>query len=224
MPRSAVTSTLLCSYLVATTALEVTTATTSPPYGAESPQAVVATLERANATGDVPGAIAVISPGSRRELAQDLVSGVLMILRFANPDDRPPGTPPLPADELEKKRTAYGEGVTLARLALASDGLDELIGRAPLSDDVARRIDRALESVDTVRLVSETLAVLEQLGRVLGLEDRASPAFAIDLGPVSDYEIAGDRATARAAGEMLVFERVDGRWYLAPPATPAERR
>lgn len=221
MPRTAVTPTLLCPCLVAAAALAVTTATTPLPYGAESPQAVVATLDRARTTGDVSDAIAVISPGGRRELAQQLGSGVLMILRFANPDDRPPGTSPLSADEIERKRTAFKEGVELARRALAPDGLDELIGRAPLTNDVARRIDRALDRGDTVRLVSETLAVLEQLGRTLGLaRHRRLPSTSVRSATTRSLAIA----PPRAAGEMLVFERIDGRWYLAPPATPAEQR
>ena len=45
------------------------------------------------------------------------------------------------------------------------------------------------------------------------------------LGEVTDYEIQGDRATAKAGDETVEFVKVDGRWYFAPsknkaPASP----
>lgn len=198
---------------------------TAPPYGARSPQAVVAALESAKANGDPASAIAVISPRGRHELARESVIGVLMVLRFSDPDDQPPGSPPLPAAERDVKRRQYQEAVDLARQALGPHGLGGLIGRPPLSDDVAKAVEGALEGADTVVLLASVLKVLEQLGTVLGLEESAPGPFEIDLGPVGGYEITGDRATAKAASEMLEFERIDGRWYLAPPtAAPGQGR
>jgi hypothetical protein len=40
---------------------------------------------------------------------------------------------------------------------------------------------------------------------------------------VTDYEIDGDRATAKAGEETVRFVKVDGRWYVEPEAKkPAE--
>jgi hypothetical protein len=198
----------------------------APPYGAESPQAVVAALERAKADGDPAATVAVISPRGRRELARESVTGVLMVLRFSDPDDQPPGSPPLAAAERDVKRRQYQETVDLARQALDPHGLGELIGRAPLSDEVAKALGSRLDRADTVSLLAGVLPLLGQLGNVLDLDDGdASPPFTIDLGPVSGYQVEGDRATAKAASETVEFERIDGRWYLAPPAAaPPGRR
>lgn len=191
---------------------------TVPRYGAESPQAVVAALERASTSHDLGEMFGLISPSGRRQLAQEMVTDVLIVLRMANPDSLPPGTPLRPAAELEVERTTYGKAVDLARQALAPYGLDELIGRPPLADDVVTAMGTALDRTDTVRLLAAVIPLLGRLGSVLGFEDDAPPPFVMDLGPVTDYEVAGDRATAKAASETLEFERIDGRWYVAPPA------
>lgn len=198
---------------------------TAPPYGAESPQAVVAALERATASHDPGAMVALISPSGRRQLAQELVTDVLIVLRMTNPDGLPQGIPPRPATELEVERTTHGRAVDLARQTLAPHGLDEFIGSPPLADDVVTAMGAALDRTDTVRLLAAVIPLLGQLGGVLGFEDAAPPPFVMDLGPVTDYEIASDRATAKAASETLEFERIDGRWYLAPPAgAPPGRR
>lgn len=37
---------------------------------------------------------------------------------------------------------------------------------------------------------------------------------------VTDYRIAGDRATAKSGDYVLDCVRIDGRWYSVPPPIP----
>jgi len=192
----------------------------TPPHGAESPQAVVAALERARTSGDDLGTFAVVSPRFRRELASELVTSVLMTLNLSNPDDWPVTLAP---QELELRQRSYREALALVRQALEPHGLGDLIGKPPLSDDVAKALADRLDGTDTFSLLTTVFPLLDRVGRVLGIEEDGPPPM-LDIGPVSDYLVKGDRATAKAASEMLEFERIDGRWYLAPPATGSPDR
>ena len=48
------------------------------------------------------------------------------------------------------------------------------------------------------------------------LKKNAIPALPM-MGSVSDYKISGDKATAKEGTGTIDFERINGRWYLAPP-------
>ena len=188
------------------------------PPGGDTPQAVVAAIEQATAKNDFGMAIAYIAPPARRQLASEGVSGMLMALAFSDPDDAMPGSKPLPKAELEKKRKDYKAAVALATKTLTAHGITGVIGKPVLADATQKTINAALDKADTVALVRDMLAALDTMGPLLGMTKSDKPRVPFTLGKVSGYKVSGDTATAKAEKEVLDFVKIDGRWYLTPPA------
>lgn len=189
----------------------------TPIYGAESPQAVMAAMEAAIAADDFAAVLPLISPQGREELANDAITALVLALNFLNPDDPVPGTTPVPPDEIDGKRKSYRAAVEIARAALTPYGLDTLIGQPPLSPRTKDALDAALPQADTVVLMRSLYTALEQIGAALGMEKTNDKKVPWTFGKVTDYQIAGDTATARSERDTIEFERVQGRWYLKPP-------
>jgi hypothetical protein len=51
----------------------------------------------------------------------------------------------------------------------------------------------------------------------LALNGPTRKKLQMTFGKVTDFVINGDSATAKADGDPIEFERLDGRWYLKPP-------
>jgi hypothetical protein len=190
----------------------------SATYGAETPQAVVAGLQRAMKADNFIGAMPFISPAGRRELASEGISGLLLFFAFSDPDDQMPGSKPLPKAELAAKRKSYKTAVDTAKRTLKPHGLDKVIGKPPMAPETQQTIETALARVDTVALMTSLISMMDNLGPMLGMKKGDKPRVPFTLGNVTNYKIDGDSATARAAKETLEFERVDTRWYIKPPA------
>jgi hypothetical protein len=188
------------------------------PAGAESPQAVVAAVQKATTADDFGMVVAYIAPQARRELASDGLTGLLMALAFSDPDDAMPGSTPLPKAELEKKRKDYKAAVALATRTLSTHGITGVIGKPVMAEATRASINAALDTADTVAFMRDMVATLDAIGPMLGMTKSDKPRVPFALGKVSDYKIVGDTATARADTEVLDFVRIDGRWYLTPPA------
>ena len=70
-----------------------------------------------------------VSPNGLKQIANEGVSGVLMVLAFSDPDDPMPGGPKPTKTELEAKRKQYKSAVDLATQTLKPYGLDTMIGK-----------------------------------------------------------------------------------------------
>lgn len=190
---------------------------TSPVYGAESPQAVMAAMETATAADDFNAMLPLISPQGREDLADDAITALVLALNFLNPDDPMPGTTPVAPAEIESKRKSYRAALDIARDALRPYALDTLIGQPPLAPRTKDALDAALPKADTVVLMRSLYAALQQIGTTLGMEKTDEKKVPWTFGKVTDYQISGDIATARTATDTIEFERIEGRWYLKPP-------
>ena len=187
------------------------------PYGAATPQEAVAALKRAVDANDYVGAIPLFPPESLKELANEAVSGVLMVLAFSDPDDPMPGGKTPSKAELDAKRKSYRSAVDLSRQTLKPYGLDTTIGKPVLAADTQKTIDAAIAKADNVVLITSLFATIEKIGPMLGMKKDAKPAPVMRLGTVTGYSVAGDKATARDENKTVNFIRVDGRWYIVPP-------
>ena len=192
---------------------------TAPVYGGATPQEVVAALQKAAKSNDFIGAIPFISPDGRKELANEGVTGVIMVLAFTDPDDPMPGGKPLAKAELDAKRKSYRAAVDLAKATLKPHGLDGFIGKPAMSAEAQKAIDSALAKTDTVALMTSLMGTMEKLGPMLGMSknEKGGQKVPFNFGNVTDYKIAGDKATAKNGAETLDFVRVGGRWFITPP-------
>lgn len=202
---------LLVFALLTTLASAVPLAQTS---GAASPQEAVATLQKAIAAGNMLQALPVISPAGHKALANEAVTGLLMVMAFSDPDDAMPGGPKPSAAELGAKRKQYQQAKALAIQVMKPYGLDTLFGKPVLADDTQKPLNAALDQADNAALVTSIYASMEKIAPLLGMPKKPQPKPLIKTAAVTDYKIAGDTATARDGAEMLNFIRIGGRWYI----------
>jgi hypothetical protein len=192
-------------------------AQTAPPRGAASPQEAVAAIKKATAANDMLGALPVISASGLKQIANEGVSGVLMVLAFSDPDDPMPGGATPSAAELAAKRKKYKDAVDLAKLTLKPYALDTMIGKPVMAAETQKAIDAALDKADNVVFVTSLYNAMMKMGPMLGMGDAKSRPL-VNLGTVTGYKITGDKATAQNGAETMNFVRDDGRWYIEPPA------
>jgi len=198
-------------------AAQAITTQISPTYGAESPQAVVAAMEKALAADDFGAVMPLISPTGRKDLAEDAVTALIVTLNFTDPDKPSTGSAALTAAERAVKRATHRAAVEIARETLRPHGLDGLIGQAPLSPLSKDVFALALDRTDTVVLMQSLYAALNRISQLLGMERSDEKKLPMTFGSVTDYEVSGDTATAKTTGQTIEFERLDGRWYLKAP-------
>lgn len=189
-------------------------------YGAASPQAVVAALQKAMTSNDLAASVPLIAPAGREEMAKDLIGGVLIALAMFDPDVPAIVGKPPSKTELEAQRKSYRTGLGLVRQALKPHGLDSLVGK-PLTPETEpgfkAAISAALPKTDTVVLATALLAVMDRVAPMMGMP-KPDPTPIFSFRTVTDYKVDGDRATAKADSGTLEFERVQGRWYIKAPA------
>ena len=186
--------------------------------GAATPQEAVSIIKKAADAKDVLAALPVISPAGLKEIANEGVTGVLMVLAFSDPDDRMPGSSTPPKAELDQKRKQYQEALRLATAVLKPHGLDTLIGKPILAEATQASLNASLDKADNFTLVSSLFAALGKMAPLLGMKESPKPDSLISLGTVTGYRITGDKATAQNGAETMTFTRTGGRWYIEPPA------
>lgn len=189
------------------------------PAGAATPQEAVAALQKASAAGDILQALPVISPAGLKELANEGVTGLLMVIAFSDPDDPMPGGAKPSKAELDAKRKQYKQAVDLATQVMKPYGLDTLFGKPVMSDDTQKVLNAALDKADNAALVSSLYASMVKMAPLLGMKQTPKPEPFMKPGPVTDYKITGDKATAQNLAETMNFVRIGGRWYVEAPST-----
>ena len=197
----------------------VALAQVAKPYGAASPQEAVAALAKAGAANDMLAALPVISPDGLKVVANEGVTGLLMVLAFSDPDDGMPGSTKPTKTELDAKRKQYAAAKDLAARTLKPYGLDALMGKPVLAPDTQKSLDAALDKADKVALITSLYGALVKLGPMLGMKEDPKPTPLVEIGTVTGYKITGDKATAQNGAETLAFTRIDGRWYIEPPSS-----
>lgn len=192
----------------------------SKQSGAATPQEVVAVIKKAGDANDMLMALPVISPRGVQALASEGVTGVVMVLAFADPDDPMPGGPSKSKAELDAQRKKYKEAMDLAKATLKPYALDTVIGKPALSADTQKAIDSALAKTDNVTLVTSLYGALTRIGPLLGMKQSPKPEALVKIGTVTGYKITGDKATAQNGAETIDFVRINGRWFIEPPSAP----
>jgi hypothetical protein len=162
--------------------------------------------------------LTVISPTGLKSLANEAVTGVLMVLAFSDPDDPMPGSKPSKT-ELDAKRKQYKSALSLVSQVLKPYGLDTLIGKPVLAPETQKPLEAALDKADNAALISALYGSMVKIGPMLGMKQDAKPPQLVKIGTVTGYEIKGDRASAMNNAERIEFVRINGRWYAEPPAS-----
>ena len=211
--RSSLVVALLVTALAGTRPL----AQAAKPSGAASPQEAVAALQAATTAGNMLQAIPVISPNGLKQIANEGVTGLLMVLAFSDPDDAMPGSTKPTKAELDTKRKQYKQVVDLATQTLKPYGLDAFFGKPVLAEDTQKSLDAALDKADTAALITSLYGSLTKIAPLLGMKETPKPEGFIKTGTVTDYKITGDRATARDGAATMSFVRINGRWYIDGP-------
>ena len=186
------------------------------PSGGASPQEVVAILQQASNGNNMLAVLPVISPNGLKVIANEGVTGLLMVLAFSDPDD---GLSKPSKSELESKRKQYRAAVDLSTQTLKPYGLDALIGKPVLAAETQNALDAALDRADKVVLITSLYGSLMKIGPLLGIKKDPKPEPLVKIGAVSDYKLNGDKATAQNNAETIEFSRINGRWYVEPPAS-----
>jgi hypothetical protein len=168
------------------------------PSGAASPQEAVAVLKQAGGGTDVLAALPVISPSGLKAVANEGVTGLLMVLAFSDPDDGMPGGTKPSKTELDAKRKQYRQAVDLAAQTLKPYGLDALIGKPVLAAETQKSLDAAIDKADNVVLITTLYGSLTKLGPLLGMKQNPKPEPLVKVGTVTGYKVNGDTATAQA--------------------------
>lgn len=191
------------------------------PSGAASPQEAVAALKQAGGGTDMLAALPVISPSGLKVIANEGVTGLLMVLAFSDPDDGMPGSTKPSKTELDAKRKQYRQAVDFATQTLKPYGLDALIGKPVLAAETQKSLDAAIDKADNVVLITTLYGSLTKLGPLLGMKQNPKPEPLVKVGTVTGYKVNGDAATAQNDADTMNFVRIGGRWYIEPPASKA---
>ena len=80
-------------------------------------------------------------------------------------------------------------------------------------------MDAALDKADNVALITSLYGAMVKMGPLLGMKETPKPDALVKVGTVTGYKINGDKATAQNGAETMDFVRIDGRWYIEPPAS-----
>lgn len=191
----------------------------SKPSGAATPQEAVAMIRKATTSNDFLLALPVLSPRGLKVIASEGVTGVLMVLAFSDPDDAMPGTAKPAKAELDAQRKKYKAALDVATATLKPYGLDTLIGKPVLAPEVQKSIEAALVKADNTTLITSLFGAMVKMGPMLGMKEAPKPDALVKVGNVTGYKIDGDKATAQNGAETMDFIRINGRWYIEPPAS-----
>lgn len=208
-------------------------ATAGKPHGAESPQALVERMTAAAESGDFAEIAACIAPEERAQMAVMMVAMAGMMVAFMDMGSGMAGAigegmaeafSEEGMTEEQKAELEASQKQAAEEVAAVQKRYEEILDKHGLSelmeeDEAEEEADLAqlLEGVDEIALLRDVMSFLEEIG------DDAEDEAEEDGGPldipdeVTDIEVQGDRATARAGDEELEFVRIDGRWYFKPP-------
>lgn len=219
------------------------------PPGAETPQAVIARLEKAAQANDLPGIAACLTEQDRVEITTAMLLASTMMVAFAQMGtsmaedmaagmaEMAEGEDPqeLTAEEKAERKKIQAENEKSKKAAQAQikqmeDKYRKILLKHKLPDFFAEGAeneagpDKAaeqLKKVDQVALLEDLMAFLAELDEKEA--EAAKKESPVDLpGKVTDYKIQGDRATAKAGNETLEFVKEKGRWFLKAPEKKEE--
>jgi hypothetical protein len=184
-------------------------------------------------SGDFAEIAACMTPDARTEMAVMMVAMGGMMIAFMDMGSGMAGAmaegmaeaftdEELTADqkaEIEAGQLEAAEEAAAAQARyeeiLSRHGLEEMLSEEnPTAEPGAQDLDRLLEGVDEIALLTDMMALLSEFGDEASTDESAPFDTSDEIGEI---EIDGDRATAAAGDEVLQFVRIEGRWYFEPP-------
>lgn len=189
------------------------------PYGAETPQAAVAGLEKAARAGDTAAVASYVWPEGRVELASPVISGILMVLGVLDPESFPADT--FTAKELAEKKKIYGQKRKRVSDVFRKHGLEKLLETPAPGEDAQRRLVEGVKAADAVALLRDAIPLMDELTDSNDAPAQMPSPF---QGKVTGYKVSGDRATARTGKETIELVKLEGRWFLKTPNASEESR
>lgn len=223
-------------------ALLPTVALAGEPPGADSPQALVARMQKAAEQRDMREMISCLAPDARREMTMVMLAGAGMMIAFmsmgsAMADAAGEMAEGMSGEELgaeQKAQLEKGKKEAEAKAAELTGRFEAILDRhgvtammeddTPLPEDPEQRsaaLAKMFAKTDEIALFDDVMGLLSEVGES---KEGAEPPSPIEVPQnVTDYQIDGDHATAQAGDETLHFVRIDGRWYGMPDekAAPA---
>lgn len=214
------------------------------PLGGDTPQAVIARLEKAAKANDLPGIAACLTEQDRIEITSAMLLASTMMVAFAQmgssmAEDMASAmedsgdTPPQELTAEQKKAQADNEKSrkeAQAQIKKMEDKYRQILLKHKLPDFFAEGAeseagpDKAaeqLKKVDQIALLEDLMAFLTELDEKEA--DAAKKESPVDIPEkVTDYKIDGARATAKAGNETLEFVKENGRWFLKAPEKKEE--
>lgn len=190
----------MCSGVLALELLTQCAARPAGTDGAATPEEAVAGYNAAVHVGDAERVARFMTPDSRRELVIDVLTEITNVLHAVSPERGPQG------------RAA----VETANRTLRPFGLEGILTMDAHAIGRDRGINDALDRQNTVALIAALFKGLPLIGSKLfdsDPTDRAMHDIPIQL--TSSIRVSGDHAAGDAGGEIVPFERLDGRWYVA---------
>lgn len=224
---------VLVSMLVASLAIVPGVALAAPvePPGAASPEALVARLNKAQAAGDLGELVNCIEPEGRAEMSGVFLAGALMMVSFMDLGGEMAAgmAEGMAGEEMtaeQKAEMEKGKQEAAKKSQAAKASLSAVLEKHGLPDLLDEGVelpeegpDSLLSNVDQGALVRDLMGVLEGIG--LDASEEAGSEMPVSA-TITDYEVDGDRATARAGEETVEFVRLEGRWFLEAPEETAE--
>ena len=190
----------LCAGVLALELLTQCAARPSGTDGAPTPEEAVASYNAGVHAGDAERVARFMTPDSRRELVIDVLTEITTVLHAVSPERGSQGR-------------AAVDSATRTLQPFGLDGILTMDARAFARD---RRINDVLDRQNTVALIAALFKGLPAIGSKLFGSDPAERAMHdIPIQLTSSIRVSGDRAAADATGEIVRFERLDGRWYVA---------
>ncbi len=210
------------------------------PPGAATPEALIDRMMAAAEAGDMAEMAACMVPEERAEMTAMMVAMAGMMVAFMDMGGA------MAAELGEGLAEAFGEGDMTAEEQAEQDaereaaeaeaakevaavtqqyqeilsrhGLEDLMAAEEAGDDVD--LDALLGDVDQVALLRDLMGFLEEIGDE---EEGATAGGAEMPDEITDLQVDGSQATAKAGDETLELVEIDGRWYFkSPQPEPSE--
>lgn len=203
--------------------------------GAESPEALVARIEKAAEKGDVPEIAACLAPEDRAEMALGLVLGAGMMIGFmgmggdmgaAMAEGMGEAMTGEEASAEDKAKLEKGKQEVAKKAADLQQRYDKILDKHGLAEKMKddsplaggaedpAALTKLMAGVDDIGLISDLWALFRELGDEKSVSKSGPLA---DGGKITDLEVQGDHATAKAGDETVELVKIDGRWYAKAP-------
>ncbi len=192
------------AYLTLACALVLAVPASALAQGAESPEAVVAAIQKASADHDVPAFVQLVAPSQLQMLAFQTDLAADMIADSAQ-DPSKKGLEEGVAKLRKKYDVSLEKAASQPKLEVDSDTPQEAIDK-----HLQERMHLIYDGVDVAGYTGELTALLmtapEMAGRSI-----------VPDGTPGEIEVDGDQAKVKIGDTEVRLVREDGRWYVAEP-------